>query len=586
MTFHNFAQFLHQLESKSSRLEMTHIVAKMYAQLDAQERKIASYLLQGSLVPQYQSLEFMVSTKMLLRALSLVDGDSGQEDLFGGVSKKGSDAEVLSLYKKLGDEGATAAQVVGDSPQALELTITQVYDALKTIAETSGGGSQEKKLRLLADLFEQVDGVSAQYIARIVIGKMRLGVGTKTILDGLSWTVTGDKSLSKSLEEAFQKQADAGVLAQQLVGATTQTEAEKALANIEVTVGVPLVPQLCQRLHTPEEIIEKLGEVFVEPKYDGLRIQIHVNKQNNSVQAYTRSLENVTHMFPELQAVLGAVTVDSVILDAEGIGYDKMTNTLLPFQQTITRKRKHGVEDTAHSVPIRFYVYDVMYLNGESLIDKELHERKDLLKDIFIENESIMCAPYIRTQDPKEIQRYHEAQLAEGLEGAVVKKVTAPYQSGRKGWYWVKIKERAGTQGKLSDTIDCVVLGYYAGKGKRTSFGLGALLVGVISPQQELVTISKIGTGMSDEMLQTLKEKLDDYAVERRPEILNVPKALQPDVWVSPSLVVEVAADEITESPLHTAGVALRFPRLLRIRTDKTWEQATTTEELSQITMG
>lgn len=586
MTFHNFAQFLHQLESKSSRLAMTHILAEMYAQLDAPERRFASYLLQGSLVPQYQSLEFMVSTKMLLRSLVLVHGDSGQEDLFGGVSSKASDTYVLTLYKQLGDEGATAAQIVGDSPRASELTISQVYDALKTIAQTSGTGSQEKKLQLLAHLFNQVDGVSAQYIARIVIGKMRLGVGTKTILDGLSWTVTGDKSLSKSLEEAFQKQADVGVLAQQLVGVSTLAEAEKALSEIEVTVGVPLVPQLCQRLHTPEEIIDKLGEVFVEPKYDGLRIQIHVNKESNLVEAYTRSLENVTHMFPELQGVLESVAVDSVILDAEGIGYDKTTNKLLPFQQTITRKRKHGVEDTADSVPIRFYVYDVMYLNGESLIEKKLHERKDLLKDVFTENESIMCAPYERTQDPKEIQRYHEEQLADGLEGAVVKKVTAPYQSGRKGWYWVKIKERAGTQGKLSDTIDCIVLGYYTGKGKRTSFGLGALLVGVITPKQEIVTISKIGTGMSDDMLHTLKQKLDLAAVDHRPEIMNVPKALEPDVWVAPALVVEVAADEITDSPLHTAGVALRFPRLLRIRSDKTWEQATTTEELSQITMG
>jgi DNA ligase-1 len=191
--------------------------------------------------------------------------------------------------------------------------------------------------------------------------------------------------------------------------------------------------------------------------------------------------------------------------------------------------------------------------------------------------------PYIITNDPDELRTYHEHQLAEGLEGAVIKQLDSEYQSGRKGWNWVKIKEEEGTRGKLRDTLDCVVMGLYAGRGKRTEFGLGAFLVGVLDAEQRIKTIAKIGTGLSDEQFRELKKKTEPLMVESPPALYEVSKALVPDIWLQPSVVVEVAADEITRSPQHTAGVALRFPRLVRFREDKAWADVTTLAEVTQL---
>jgi DNA ligase-1 len=229
-------------------------------------------------------------------------------------------------------------------------------------------------------------------------------------------------------------------------------------------------------------------------------------------------------------------------------------------------------------------MFDLLLGSEDSLVDVELQGRKDRLKDLFDDDEVIMHTPYITTDDPKELRSYHHQQLVENLEGAVMKRVDSPYRGGRKGWSWVKIKEAEGTTGKLTDTLDCIVMGYYAGRGKRAQFGLGAFLVGVYDQEQELIkTIAKIGTGMSDQQLQELKQRGDELAVAEPPSSYQVPSELEPDVWVQPQLVVEIAADELTTSPLHSAGQALRFPRLIKFRDDKDWTQATTLAELDNI---
>ena len=200
---------------------------------------------------------------------------------------------------------------------------------------------------------------------------------------------------------------------------------------------------------------------------------------------------------------------------------------------------------------------------------------------------NFFLTPFIVTSDAVALHQFHEQALADGLEGAVMKQAQSQYQSGRKGWRWVKIKETEGSQGKLADTLDVVMMGYYQGKGKRTQFGLGAILTGVVDAEGNVVTIGKIGTGMNEDQLVELKTLGDQHQSAAKPaEYGEVDKSLQPDVWLEPSVVIEVAADELTESPVHSAGFALRFPRLLRIRDDKTWQQATSLAELQQIRKG
>ncbi|MBP7875455.1 ATP-dependent DNA ligase [Candidatus Woesebacteria bacterium] len=597
MTFGTFAQFLEKLDVISSRLEITAILADLYQQFSREERQFGSYLLKGSLVPEYESLEFQLSTKMIVRALAKmrkIGGDSiaageTQTNLFGDDDGSTDQKWVEQQFRNIGDLGLVAEQIVGSANTDESITTVEtVFLTLSAIARESGQGSQEQKLQQLVDLLSILDGKSAKYVVRIILNKLRLGFSTMTILDALSWAVHGTKIDHEVLENAYQKKADIGRLAQVYLEAKTAEQRQLALDHYTVTAGVPVVPQLCQRLPSPEEVIKKLKEVYVEPKYDGLRAQIHVfpNPDNPTgkpqVRVFTRSLEDVTEMFPEAVVVAQQIRAKSAVLDGEAIGYDPKTGELVSFQRTITRKRKHDIEATSEETPIKFFVYDLLSVDEKSMIDVPLRERKAILRTLFDDSKQLVQPEFIITSDPVELQLFHERQLELGLEGVVIKQVDSPYQSGRKGWYWVKLKELAGTQGKLSDTLDCVVLGYYPGQGKRTDFGVGAFLVGV-RDGEEIKTIAKIGTGLTDDQFRELKQRCDALAVDRQPTEYVVPKGLIPSVWTSPGLVVEIAADEITRSPMHTAGVALRFPRLVKFRDDKTVEQITTKAELEGI---
>ena len=600
MHFREFARYLKELEETSSRLAMTDQLAELFQQLDLDEVLPVCYLLQGRLVPAYQSLEFQLSAKMVLRALSqLISGEkhTTQTDLFGASdSTEQLSDEVQTLFKQLGDVGLVAEKVKEKGPGRTsttfsvtqELSIVEVYQRLVEIAREGGEGSQQRKLDKLVSLFRAVDGLGARYCARIVVGKLRLGFSTMTMLDALSWVAAKDKSFTEALEQAYQNKADIGLLAQeflQMVRKETElTTIKQNLLNLPVSLGVPVVPALCQRLNTSAEIITKLGRVIAEPKYDGLRLQIHIDKsdEQHQIMAFSRSLENMSAMFPELEQLADALRCQSCILDSEAIGVDPNTGRLRPFQETITRKRKHEVGERAKDVPIKFFVFDVLYIDGKSIIDQPLLERKKLLVQILPKMKVAEPVEYIQTENPVELHQFHETMLTQDLEGAVMKKNDSQYQGGRKGWRWVKIKEAEGSKGKLNDTLDLLVMGYYLGRGKRAQFGLGAILVGVLDEDaQQILSISKIGTGISEAQLTEFKQQFQPIETKQRPNLYQlVDKSLTPDYWLEPEVVVEIAADEITTSPAHRAGVALRFPRLIKIRTDKDWQSITTLSEL------
>lgn len=593
MVFKTFAQYLQTLEETPSRIEMTKQLANLFVALDPSELAVASYLLQGSLVPPYQSMEFQLSSKMLIKALARVKNSKVQQQqdlsLFGDMNTLSAEGQVTQEYKKLGDLGLVAQQWVTSADT--QLSITDVYHTLWKVAAVGGAGSQEQKVLGVAQLLDELDSLSAKFVVRIILGKLRLGFSVMTLLDALSWAVTGGKEHHTLLEDAYQKKADVGVLAAVYLAdpEASKRDPEAVLSKYSVTVGVPVVPALCNRLNTSKEIIDKMGEVLAEPKYDGLRVQIHFSREgfpdnpSQKIRAFTRNLENVSNMFPELLTLENYVTASQLVLDSEAIGYDVTSGKLLPFQETITRKRKHDIAEAAQQVPMRFYIFDVLFRDSVGYLQKPLHERKGVLEDVISENSTFILAPVLRTSDPIALRQYHEELLAEGLEGAVIKKVDSHYQSGRKGWNWVKIKEEEGTSGKLKDTLDVVIMGYYFGRGKRSQFGIGALLAGVLGSDNTVQTIAKIGTGLSEQQLAEFKVQCDELAVLEKPKTYQVHEMLVPDVWVSPSMVIEVAADEITKSPTHTAGVALRFPRLISRRVDKSWEDATTVEELASL---
>jgi len=509
------------------------------------------------------------------------------ETLFGGEDTSLITKELQARYKKVGDLGAVAANWIPEVDSTLSLK--EVYEQLAAVARISGTGSQDEKMLHLASLINAATPTSAKFIVRIIMGKLRLGFSAMTMLDALSWAVTGGKLHRKELELAYQKQADIGVLAEVYLKNHTESKdnLDQVLSNYSVTSGIPVVPALCHRLNTSQEIIDKMGEVIAEPKYDGLRVQIHFKRagfeDGSKIKAFTRNLEDATHMFPELEELATAVTVDSLVLDSEAIGYNTETGELLPFQETMTRKRKHNITEASQKVPIKFFVFDVMLIDESELLSTSLQERKTLLENLFSNNSTFIVAPFVVTKNPTVLREYHEKQLAKGLEGAVIKKIDSDYQGGRKGWKWVKIKEEEGSTGKLKDTLDVIIMGYYAGRGKRSQFGIGALLVGVLDADDAIRTIAKVGTGLTEKRLVSLKEKCDVLRVLTKPKNYHVSTVLEPDVWVQPDIVIEVAADEITRSPNHTAKVALRFPRLITVRKDKSWQDATTVVELESL---
>ena len=233
-------------------------------------------------------------------------------------------------------------------------------------------------------------------------------------------------------------------------------------------------------------------------------------------------------------------------------------------------------------VPLKFFIFDVLYKDGKDLLKIPLSDRRDILEHTVKSGKLLAVSPQVVTDDAHTLRHYHDEQLGKGLEGAVVKKWSSIYEPGRRGYNWVKYKEE-GRIGKLTDTIDAVVMGYYRGEGKRAGFGIGAFLVGV-RKGENFVTVTKIGTGVSDLLWKDLRTKLNAIKAAKQPKVYaDISKMLIPDVWVEPRIVVEVAGDDLTKSPNHGAGVAVRFPRLVRLRSDKSPNQATTVKEVEEM---
>jgi DNA ligase-1 len=296
----------------------------------------------------------------------------------------------------------------------------------------------------------------------------------------------------------------------------------------------------------------------------------------------------MTEMFPELVQAARELPVDSAILDAEAIAYNPESEEYLPFQQTMGRRRKLGIEEFSQSVPLRAFVFDVMYRDGADLTPLSYEERIGIVAELVAGSDRLPPAPLTTTDSAEVLTRELLDNISRGLEGVVAKRMDSPYQAGARNFNWVKLKRN--TSGQLNDTIDVVLLGYYRGRGKRVEFGAGALLAGVYdSDRDEFATLTKIGTGLSDAGWRELHERVRPLEVADRPA--RVRALLAPDVWLEPRIVAEVLADEITPSPRHTAGMtedqnglALRFPRIVSFRSaDKRPEDATTVRELIEM---
>jgi len=565
MTFRRFVATLSEVEKASSRLAMVKMLAEAFRELPPEEVPLAVLLLQGRVAPEFEGVEFGVAEKEAAKALALVLGKD--------------EVEVVQAVKEKGDIGAYAREVLPEREGGL--SVKQVYDELRAIAEDSGKGSQQRKRERLARLIAASSPEEAAVILRTVTGRLRLGVGDATVLEALALAFLGDRGKKPLLERAYNLTSDLAYVARLVL------EGEDALRAVRLEVGKPVRMMLAERLADPEQIMEKLGFHYAEHKYDGERIQVHFDGRRFWV--YSRRLENITHQYPDLLEALREVRSESFIIEAEAVVVDPLTGEMRPFQNVLNRKVKHLTKELLEKYPVKGFVFEILYYAGEALLDRPYVERRRALEQWFRPHERLEISVKRYIENIDELRQFFDESIEAGCEGLVCKKPDGEYEAGKRGFKWVKYKR--GIAGKLSDTLDLVVVGAWLGRGRRAG-SYGSLLAAVYNPDEDrFETLTKVGSGFSDEDLnEVLPRRLEPYRRQNKhPRVWSL---LVPDVWFEPVQVIEVEAQEITLSPNHTCafgavqegrGLALRFPRFVRYRDDKSPEEATTTKEVVEM---
>ena len=575
MKFDEVGVVFDEISEVSSRLKITQLLADLFKDATSNEAATIAYLSLGNLNAVYVGTQFNLAEKSMINVVAKML-DVTPDTVKRNLKKEGDLGLVLQ-------EGSWERKGEG-------LTVTQVKHDLQEIHDVSGTGSHAKKEKLTFDLLSNLDEVSAKYVVRIILGKLRLGFSDMTLIDSFSWMEEGDKSLRPALEDAYNVSADIGGIIK-----TLKEDSITAIEKMKITPGIPVRPAAAERMPDAKAIIKKLGDCIAQPKLDGFRLQVHCYKKGDTyiVRFFSRNLQEMSEMFPEFRDVAKTLKVKELVAEGEAIAYDEETDTFLPFQETVKRRRKHDIESLAKSVPLKLYFFDVLYLNGTSYLDKTHAQRRRALADILPKTKDdegiIHLIEEKKVTTAKELEDYFNENISAGLEGLVVKKPDSIYQPGKRNFNWIKLKRQE--TGHLTDTLDCVILGYYAGHGKRAKFGIGAFLVGVLNKKEDVFqTVAKIGTGLTDKGWIELKEKCDAIEVKNKPRDVQCAKALVPDVWVSPDMVCAIRADEITRSPLHKAGAtdkqngyALRFPRMIEYRDDKSPADATTVKEVEDL---
>ena len=574
MKFLELANTFEKIDATTKRLEMTSLLVELIKKAPKEELSRVVYLLQGKLYPDYEGVELGLAEKLLMKSVAEVTGRT--------------ERAIEADFKKTGDLGSTVEKLVQKRSQTTlakrPLTVDLVYSTFDKIAHAGGSGSVEMKVRLLTSLLNEAKPTEAKYIARMAVGKLRLGVADMTVLDALAVAYGGDKTAREPLERAYNLSSDLGYVAEVLA-----REGLSGVAKFKISVGRPIRPMLCERLPDAQSILGKLGgEGAAEYKYDGLRIQAHL--AGKDFHLFSRRLENITEQFPDVAKNLRrSIRAEESIVEGECVAADPNTGDLLPFQVVSQRRgRKYEIGKMADEVPVSAFLFDILYLNGRDLTQLPYLERRKELVEVVKTSDRVFIAQQTIVNDARRLERLMDEAVAAGCEGLVVKSTSqqSVYQAGARGWNWIKYK-RSYKAELRDDTFDLVSVGAFAGRGKRAG-RYGALLMAVYNVKEDVFeTICKLGSGFTDEDLVNLSKIEEETLSSHRSPRVN--SLMEPDVWFTPSLVLEVAADEVTLSPLHTcargairseSGLALRFPRFVgRWRKDKRPEDATTTEE-------
>jgi DNA ligase-1 len=569
------AEAYRDLEQASGRLMLIDRLSALLAETPQELLPTVCYLCQGLIAPEFAGVDLGLAEKLALRAVATATGVEPET--------------VVAELREAGDLGQAAEQLLAATAQDRKprLQVAAVVDSLHEIASAEGPGSQGRKLDLLAGLLASATALEARYLLRLVTGNLRLGIGTPTILDALAQVYAGSRKDRPVLERAYNICCDLGLVAETLASGGLA-----AVEELRVRPGNPVRVMLAQRLSDAGEILARLGgQCTAEYKYDGMRLQAH-RTADGEIELFTRRQERVSSQFPDvvelLQTGLGP---REAILEGEVVAYDAAAGELRPFQEVMFRRRKHGIAEAARDVPVGLFCFELLYADGEDFTELPYLDRRARLADAVTLSDRLRLTTALDVETETALEAAFEQAVADGSEGLVCKSIgpNAIYQAGARGWLWIKLKRDYRTE--LADTVDLVVVGAYAGRGRRRGT-YGAVLLAAYDPETELYqTVGKCGTGFSDAELAALPARMAGHIRTERPA--RVDSHVPADVWFEPSQVVEVLSAELTVSPNHTAGwgqlkedagLSMRFPRFTgRWRDDKEPQDATTSQQLVEL---
>lgn len=578
MRFAELASAYAQIEATSKRLEMRTLLAGLLKDAALEELGTVLYLSQGMLAPEYEGIELGMADSLALRAVATATGSSEES--------------VRQHLKASGDLGTTAEALLAERTRAATAegpSVAEVYGELRRIAGASGEGSQETKVGTLVTLLERTTPLEARYLVRFVLGRLRLGVREMTILDALAERYAGGtKAGREKIEGAFNLCSDLALVAEALA-----RDGLEGLEGIQLTVGRPIRPMLAERSPDLADVLERMeGTAALEYKYDGLRVQAHI-PAHGPAKLFSRRLEDISAQFPELvEALPRALARRPAIVEGECVSVDANTDEIRPFQEVSRRRgRKYDLDRMREEIPVSVFLFDVLLDAEGPVIDRPMAERRALLETLVRPDARVRLATQRVVHDVESAQAFFDESIAAGCEGVMAKSLAekSRYRAGARGFWWIKYK-REYTQG-LADSIDGVVVGGFAGRGRRAGT-YGALLMAVYDPERDrFESFCKVGSGFDDAALAELPKRLAGCLVDQRPP--EVASGLEPDQWMRPTLVLEVRGAELSLSPIHHAafgvvrpgaGLALRFPRFTgRYRDDKGPTEATTSSELLRL---
>ncbi|KAF9996618.1 hypothetical protein BGZ79_009653 [Entomortierella chlamydospora] len=594
-------QTFEQIEDTTKRLQILDYLVKFLISVIKQSPEsllTVIYLSINKLCPEYEGLELGIGESLLMKAIA---------ESTGREMKK-----IKADYAEIGDLGIIAMNSRSNQPTMFKpkaLTIPHVFKTLKDIASLSGNSSQKQKVDKIKLLLVSCRNKEAKYLMRSLEGKLRIGLAERTVVVALAQAIVLSrpdiKKLSKEKLQAELEEAASVVKSvyselpcyDLIVPALLKTDIKGLKEACKLTPGIPLKPMLAHPTKALTDILDRFENIAFtcEYKYDGERAQIH-KLDDGSMRIYSRNSENMSTKYPDVMERLGKFAkagTNSFVLDCEAVAWDREQKCILPFQVLSTRKRK-DVKEEDIKVQVCIFAFDLLYLNGESLLREPLARRRELLTEHFNEVDGEFAfAKSMNSTQIEDIQTFLDQSVADNCEGLMVKTLNgdeASYEPSKRSRNWLKVKK--DYLSGVGDSIDLAVIGAYSGRGKRTGVYGGYLLACYDPDREEYQSICKIGTGFSEQDLEDHYKELKEHVIPDPKSYYVLGEGNKPDVWFAPVRVWEIKCADLSVSPVYkaavgivdsTKGISLRFPRFIRVRDDKQPENATSSEQIAEM---